>query len=184
MIKLLKKIYNIILQNNDISNFWKKYNYIKLHNNQKGGSICRLLKAKYHIDIQKIERKYNCFIPITEGINDSIVFPHELYGIFISQGAKIGKNCVIFHQVTIGSNTLEDSKGKGAPTIGNNVYIGAGAKIIGNVKIGDNCRIGANCVVVNDIPSNTTVVLGKNRLIMHKEKRDNNFIDYKLDSNI
>src|SRR5690554_3855970 len=58
-------------------------------------------------------------------------FPHGFSGIFISAGAKIGKECVIFHHVTIGSNTLPGSKGYGAPTIGDNCYIGAGAKIIG-----------------------------------------------------
>ena len=56
----------------------------------------------------------------------------------MSYMAKIGKNCTIFHQVTIGSNTLEGSKHYGAPTIGDNCFIGAGAKIIGKVKVGDN----------------------------------------------
>ncbi len=94
------------------------------------------------------------------------IFPHGVTGIFISSGAVIGKDCVIFHQVTIGSNTLNDSSKKGAPVIGNNVYIGAGAKIIGSVKIGDNCRIGANCVVVKDVPNNTTVVSQPARFII------------------
>ena len=103
--------------------------------------------------------------------------PHGLNGIFISDGATIGKNCVIFHQVTIGSNTLEDSKGRGAPTIGDNVYIGAGAKIIGRVKIGNNVRIGANCVVVENIPDNCVVVLNKPR-ILQKSNIINKFIVY------
>ena len=79
---------------------------------------------------------------------DSVpTFPHGFSGIFVSEGAKIGKNCVIFHQVTIGSNTLPDSRGKGAPVLGNNVYIGAGAKIIGNVTVGDNVLIGPHCSI-------------------------------------
>lgn len=53
----------------------------------------------------------------------------------------------------------------GAPEIGDNCYIGAGAKIIGNIVIGDNVKIGANCVVVEDIPDNCTVVLEKPRII-------------------
>ncbi len=97
-------------------------------------------------------------------------------GIFISGGAKIGKNCTIFQQVTIGSNTLKGSKKIGAPIIGDNVYIGAGAKIIGNVVIGDNVRIGANAIVVNDIPDNATVVLDNIKVIMHNEVRDNKFV--------
>ena len=123
--------------------------------------------------------KFNAFIPISTKIEGVPIFPHGLNGIFISSGAVIGKDCVIFHQVTIGSNTLPDSKGQGAPTIGNNVYIGAGAKIIGNVIIGNNVRIGANCVVTKDVPDNTTVVSAPIRLISKDEPMDNRFIMYK-----
>lgn len=63
-------------------------------------------------------------------------FPHGMKSIFVSGDAKIGKNCVIFQQVTIGSNTLSDSRSRGAPVIGDNCYIGAGAKIISNAKSG------------------------------------------------
>jgi serine O-acetyltransferase len=96
------------------------------------------------------------------------VLPHGVYGIFISDGARIGKDCVIFHQVTIGSNTLAESKGAGAPVIGDNCLIGAGAKIIGGVKVGNNCRIGANCVVYRDIPNNSVAVLSETRVIQKK----------------
>lgn len=104
------------------------------------------------------------------------VFPHGVKGIFISGGSVIGKNCVIFHQVTIGSNTLKNSEYGGSPTIGDNCYIGAGAKIIGNVKIGNNVRIGANCVVVKAVPDNCTVVSQPCRVIQKDETMDNNFI--------
>lgn len=85
--------------------------------------------------------------------------PHGLYGIIISHNAVIGKEATIYHQVTIGQGN------GGAPTIGDNVYIGAGAKIIGNIKIGNNVKIGANCVVFMDVPDNCTVVLPKPRVI-------------------
>lgn len=85
-------------------------------------------------------------------------FPHGILGIFISGSAHIGKNCIIYQHVTIGSNMLPDSKKFGTPNIGDNVLIGAGAKIIGNCTIGSNCRIGANAVVVNDVPDNCVVV--------------------------
>ena len=74
--------------------------------------------------------------------------PHGLYGVFISKDAEIGENCTIFHQVTIGSNRIEGSKHYGAPKIGNNVYIGAGAKIIGGITIGDNVNI-RECATIN-----------------------------------
>lgn len=101
--------------------------------------------------------------------------PHGVYGIFISDKAKIGENCVIFQNATIGSNTLEGTKSYGSPEIGDNCYIGAGAKIIGNVKIGNNVRIGANAIVTTDIPDNSTVVLEKPRIIK-KENQDNRYI--------
>ena len=89
----------------------------------------------------------------------------RIFGIFISGGAKIGRNCVIFQQVTIGSNTLVDSKGLGAPQIGDSCYIGAGAKIIGNVKVGNNVRIAANAMVYQDVADNCVVVSGKQEII-------------------
>ena len=114
------------------------------------------------------------WIGLSSSFASEPITPHGLLGIFISGGARIGKNCVIFQHVTIGSNTLVDSKSNGAPTIGDNCYIGAGAKIIGKLKIGNNVRIGANAVVVTDIPDNSVVVLNKPKII-HKENMDNKF---------
>lgn len=90
--------------------------------------------------------------------------PHGLNGIIVSHNAKIGENCTIFHQVTIG-----EGRG-GAPVIGDNVMIGAGAKIIGGVHVGDNVKIGAGCVVMQDIPANTTVIPCEPKLILQKEQ--------------
>jgi serine O-acetyltransferase len=101
-------------------------------------------------------------------------FPHGYFGVFISGSATIGKNAVIFQHVTIGSNSLDLSPGAGAPTLGDNVYIGAGAKIIGNVAIGDNCRIGANAVVYKDMPSNSIAVQAPTRIIQ-KNNLENRF---------
>ncbi len=101
-------------------------------------------------------------------------FPHGLFGIFISGGAVIGRNVVIFQHVTIGSNTLNDGRRQGSPAIGDNVYIGAGAKIIGNVTIGDNCRIGANAVVYEDMPPHSVAVQSPTR-ILQKANLDNRF---------
>jgi serine O-acetyltransferase len=77
-------------------------------------------------------------------------------GVVIGETAEIGDNVTIYHGVTLGGTTWQ--KGKRHPTIGNNVVIGTGAKILGPVRIGDNTRIGANSVVLNDIPSSSVVV--------------------------
>ena len=77
-------------------------------------------------------------------------------GVVIGETAIIGKNVTIFHGVTLGGTGKE--KGKRHPTIGNNVFIGSGAKLLGNITIGDNVKIGANAVIVKDVPSNVTIV--------------------------
>lgn len=102
-------------------------------------------------------------------------FPHGYSGIFISESAKIGKGVTIFHQVTIGSNTIKGSKRYGAPIVEDGVYIGCGAKIIGGVRIGRNARVGANCVVVDDVPPNSVVVLPRARIITRTEELSNTF---------
>lgn len=77
-------------------------------------------------------------------------------GVVIGETAVIGDDVLMYHQVTLGGSSLE--KVKRHPTVGSNVLIGMGAKIIGAITIGNNCRIGANAVVNKDIPSNCTVV--------------------------
>lgn len=77
-------------------------------------------------------------------------------GVVIGETAIIGDNVTMFHGVTLGGTGKE--KGKRHPTIGNNVFIGSGAKLLGNINIGDNVKIGANAVVLKDVPSNATVV--------------------------
>lgn len=102
---------------------------------------------------------------------------HGGHGVFVSQGARIGRDCQIFQHVTIGSNTLPDSPGQGAPTIGDRVMIGAGAKIIGGVRVGNNVRIGAGAVVVKDVPSNS-VVVGPRAQVISRENLDTRFVPY------
>jgi serine O-acetyltransferase len=77
-------------------------------------------------------------------------------GVVIGETAEIGDDVYIYHQVTLGGTSSEH--GKRHPTIGNNVIIGAGAKVLGAIEIGENARIGANAVVVAAVPADTTVV--------------------------
>src|ERR1019366_6461062 len=84
-----------------------------------------------------------------------LVIDHGM-GVVIGETAEIGDECYIYHQVTLGVARI--SSGKRHPTIGNNVIIGAGAKVLGPITVGDNARIGANAVVVDPVPTDTTVV--------------------------
>lgn len=88
-------------------------------------------------------------------IGDGLFMDHGT-GIVIGETAEIGNNCTIYHGVTLGGTGKD--KGKRHPTIGNNVLISAGAKILGPFKVGDNARIGANAVVLREVEENTTVV--------------------------
>jgi len=77
-------------------------------------------------------------------------------GVVIGETAEIGDDCTLYHGVTLGGTTWE--KVKRHPTLGDNVVVGAGAKILGPVTIGDGVRIGSNSVVVRDVPAGATVV--------------------------
>ena len=121
----------------------------------------------------------NSYIPYNTKIGNNLHLPHGLFGIFISEGAIIGENVTIFHQVTIGSNTLLGTKKSGFPIIGDNVYVGAGARIIGGVRLGSGVRVGAGTVVVKDIPDNCTVVSQSGvRILTHDSEMNNTFVNY------
>jgi serine O-acetyltransferase len=91
-------------------------------------------------------------IPLNCSIGGGLIITHP-NGIVILPEATIGVNCLIFHQVTIGSRGR-----RGVPEIGGNVDIGAGAKILGPVRIGAHAKIGANAVVLSDVPSGALAV--------------------------
>lgn len=92
-------------------------------------------------------------------------------GIVIGETTEIGDDVLIYQQVTLGGTGKE--KGKRHPTIGNNVIIGAGAKVLGNITIGDNCRVGAGSVVIQNVPEHSTVV-GVPGRIVHRTIVDEN----------
>jgi serine O-acetyltransferase len=77
-------------------------------------------------------------------------------GVVIGETAEVGDDCYFYHQVTLG--VARTDRGKRHPTVGNNVIIGAGAKVLGPITVGDNARIGANSVVIDSVPADTTVV--------------------------
>ena len=88
-------------------------------------------------------------------IGRRFVIDHGM-GIVIGETAEIGDDCLIYHGVTLGGTGKE--KGKRHPTLGNNVMVSAGAKVLGPFKVGDNSRIASGSVVLSEVPPNSTVV--------------------------
>ncbi len=107
-------------------------------------------------------------------IGKSFFIDHGM-GVVVGETAIIGDNVLLYQGVTLGGTGLE--KGKRHPTIGNNVVIGTGAKVLGNITVGDNSYIGANAVVIKDVPPNSTVVGVPGRIT----KQDGKKIDISLD---
>ncbi len=130
----------------------------------------RLLKHCYDRHFSDL----GSFVGVHSKFGGRPYFPHGCRGIFISDNAVIGKDAIIFQQVTIGSNTLPDTKTPGSPVIGDGAYLGAGCKIIGGITLGDCCRVGANAVVYRDMPSHSVAVCAPTRVIQ-KENLDNTF---------
>jgi serine O-acetyltransferase len=86
-------------------------------------------------------------------------------GVVIGETAEIGDDCTLYHGVTLGGTSW--NKGKRHPTLGNNVVVGAGAKVLGPITLGESSRVGSNAVVVRDVPEGATVV-GIPGHIIHK----------------
>jgi serine O-acetyltransferase len=91
-------------------------------------------------------------------------------GVVIGETAIIGDDCTIYHGVTLGGTSWK--KGKRHPTLGNNVVVGAGAKVLGPIEIGDGGRIGSNAVVVKGVPEMTTVVGVPGRIVKQAASDD------------
>ncbi|MBR5786679.1 MAG: serine acetyltransferase, partial [Clostridia bacterium] len=106
-------------------------------------------------------------------IGDGLFIDHG-HGVVIGETAVIGNNCTIYHQVTLGG-TGRQKHSKRHPTVGDNVLIGAGAKVLGPVTIGNNAMIGAGSIVLDDVPENSTVTGMKARVI----KMDGERVDSK-----
>ena len=104
---------------------------------------------------ERAKRKIGIEIHPGATIGKNLFIDHGT-GIVIGETTIIKDNVTIYHGVTLGGRGLD--KGKRHPTIGNNVIIGCGAKILGNINIGDNVKIGANAVVLKDVKNNSTVV--------------------------
>ena len=102
-------------------------------------------------------------------IGKRLVIDHGM-GIVIGETAEIGDDCLIYHGVTLGGTGKD--QGKRHPTIGNNVMISCGAKVLGPFKVGDNSRIAANAVVLSEVPPNCTAVGIPARIVWREGRRE------------
>ena len=139
----------------------------------RGGGVLHKIKQYFYLfRIKRMDAFNNASMGTDIGFGAHFETPphlqHGLNGIIVSHYAHIGKDAWIAQQVTIGQAIDKNV----APILGDNVVIGAGAKIIGNVRIGNNVTIGANAVVVNDIPDNCICGGIPARVIKMKEKLD------------
>jgi serine O-acetyltransferase len=116
--------------------------------------VRKLLSLIYKLLFKLMQIITGIELPCEADVGRNFVIDH-FGGIIVSGYAKFGDNCRIRNGVTIGLRRVEE---KFAPVIGNNVDIGAGAKLLGPIKIGDNVIIGANAVVLGDVPANSIAV--------------------------
>ena len=161
MKKSLVMFVRSLVQHYDHDKYWD------LRSKVVNGKGCLLRRVLWLYRIKRMDAKNGAsmgtYLERSASFAEPPSLPHGLYGIIVSRNAVIGRNATIYHQVTIGVGR------GGSPVIGDNVYIGAGAKIIGNVHVGNNVKIGANCVVFMDVPDNCTVVMPKPRIIRNLE---------------
>ncbi len=120
---------------------------------------------------EKAKRKTGIEIHPGATIGKDLFIDHGT-GVVIGETAIIGDNVTLFHGVTLGGTGKE--KGKRHPTVEDNVFIGSGAKILGNIIIGENSKIGANAVILEAVPPNTTVVGIPGKIVKYHDIDINN----------
>ncbi len=150
---------------------------------KRANSSSKFLKKFYTFIYYLYQYENGSSINIVSKFKSTPCLPHDIKGIFISGPSVIGKDCVIFHHVTINAITSPDDKNFGTPVIGDNCYISTGAKIMGSAVVGNNVKIGVNCVVTTNIPDNSVVELlpsGEQIVTTKDEKIDTNYYSFDI----
>lgn len=143
--------------------FWAIYYYRKAHKLYEKGHFYRARKIS-----QRAARKTGIEIHPGAVIGEGFFIDHG-HGVVIGETAIIGDNVTLYQGVTLGGTGKEH--GKRHPTLGNNIMVGAGAKVLGNITIGNNCKIGAGSVVVKNVPNDSTVVGIPGKVVVQDCKR-------------
>ena len=138
----------------------------------------RLYEKEHYFAARAISQtaRYITGIEIHPGakIGKGLMIDHGM-GVVIGETAEIGDNCTIYQGVTLGGTGKD--VGKRHPTLGNNVMVGAGAKVLGPFRIGDNTKIAANAVVLEEIPDNCTAVGIPAKIVRKEGKKVENDLD-------
>jgi len=160
-IRLRTLLYHLLFGEAYRYNFWLRTGYF-LRNRP-------LLKYTAYplvwLILRRLSFQLGISIPAGTRIGSGLYIGH-FGGIVVSGRSVIGKNCNLSHGVTLGQ--ANRGPNKGYPTLGDNVYLGPGAKVVGAVHIGSNVAIGANCVVTKDVPDHAVVVGVPGRVISYK----------------
>jgi len=151
-------LFNLINQGPKYISYMRLARYHNIRNN-------KLFAKFFEFLIMRMSVKYGVEIDYRTEIGEGLSIPH-FHNITIAGAATIGKNCTILQGTTIGSNLFKARYE--AASIGDNVLLGAGSKIIGPVVIGNNVTVGANSVVVHDIPDNAVVAGSPAKVISYK----------------
>ena len=150
-VKLTALFRNIFFSNEYKYSFW-----MRTCNYTKSNSLLKyIIYPIARINLYMLSIKLGISISPSTEIGSGFNINH-IGNIVVNGRSVIGKNCTLSHGVTLGQKNR--GKYKGYPVLGNNIYIGPGAKLIGGIKIGNNVAIGANSVVTKDIPDNSVVV--------------------------
>lgn len=130
--------------------FWAIYQYRRAHKYYLKGKVFKARKIS-----QRTAKKTGIEIHPAAQIGKGLFIDHG-HGVVIGETTIIGDNVTLYQGVTLGGTGKE--KGKRHPTIGDNVMIGAGAKVLGSFTIGENSKVAAGSVVLEEVPPNSTVV--------------------------
>lgn len=145
---LLKKIVKLLIPGCELSRkIYRRYSRARYFYKHNWDIVSNIITYNTY-------KKFHCFISPKAEIEADINFPHPI-GIVIGEGAKIGKNCTIYQNVTIGRKNKDLPE---YPTIKDNVVIYCNSTIIGNIEIGENSIIGCNTVVLSSVNSNSKCV--------------------------
>lgn len=146
---------------------------VEYYNNCKKGLLNKIITLFLKFNYKRKSIKYGFSIPINT-FGPGVLIVHR-GTIVINNSTTIGENCIINSDVNIGTNMGKQDE---APVLGNNVFLGPGAKLFGKITIGNNVAIGANCVVNKDVPDNVTVAGIPFKIVNNKGTL--NRIDYNL----